>query len=163
MTADLVVLDVSVMEAEHLSALIGQFLELLDASSPSDVADPAIGRLLPAAYTADPDASDEFRRLTGSDLLERRRQDARVMLESLADSGGGSGTDDDPTRTFIVTLDADDARAWMRLLAAVRLVLASRLGIESENHHDDEDPRFGIYEWLGVWLEGLVRAVDAAD
>jgi kynurenine formamidase len=45
-------------------------------------------------------------------------------------------------------------------LAAVRLVLASRLGIERPEDHDAEDPRFGIYDWLGYRLDGLIRAVD---
>ena len=52
------------------------------------------------------------------------------------------------------------ARAWLRTLAAIRLVLASRLGIEVAEDHDPDDPRFGIYDWLGYRLDGLVAAVD---
>ena len=43
-------------------------------------------------------------------------------------------------------------------LAAIRLVLATRLGIRSEEDHDEDDPRFGIYDWLGYRLDGLVQA-----
>ena len=45
-------------------------------------------------------------------------------------------------------------------LAAIRLVLATRLGIRSEEDHDVDDPRFGIYDWLGYRLDGLVQAAS---
>ena len=57
-------------------------------------------------------------------------------------------------------LDPEDLQAWLRTLAALRLVLASRLGITTEDDHDGDDPRFGIYDWLGFRLDGLVRAAD---
>ncbi|MFG6445463.1 DUF2017 family protein [Microbacterium sp. P06] len=168
MSGRVVVLEISVLEAVHLSGMVEQFLELLDSSdidgaTPSD---PAIARLVPDAYTGDVDASTEFRRLTGSDLFDRRRHDAGVVLATLAtedtDADLNSVSDEDLTRSFVMTLDDEEAGAWMRVLAAVRLVLASRLGIETENDHDEHDPRFGVYEWLGVRLEGLVHAIDAA-
>ena len=55
-------------------------------------------------------------------------------------------------------LDTEALQAWLRCLAAIRLVLATRLGIRSEEDHDVDDPRFGIYEWLGYRLDGLVQA-----
>ena len=51
--------------------------------------------------------------------------------------------------------------AWLRTLTALRLVIANRLGIESDDDtHDPEDPRYGVYDWLGYRLDGLVRAAD---
>jgi hypothetical protein len=41
----------------------------------------------------------------------------------------------------------------------VRLVMATRLGITTEEEQDD-DPRFGVYNWLGFRLEGLLQAID---
>ncbi len=58
-------------------------------------------------------------------------------------------------------LDPEDLQAWLRTLAAIRLVLATRLGIKTEDDHDEDDPRFGIYDWLGYRLDGLVRAAEA--
>jgi hypothetical protein len=167
-TVRVVVLEISLLEAVHLGAMVRQFIDLLDAtqvdsSAPSD---PAIARLVPDAYVDDADASEEFRRLTGSDLLDRRRRDADTVLASLAPEGVElelTDVDDaELVRSFVVTLDGDEAGAWMRVLAAVRLVLASRLGIESEEDSDASDPRFDVYEWLGMRLEGLIQAVDAA-
>jgi hypothetical protein len=60
-------------------------------------------------------------------------------------------------------LEPEDLRAWLRCLAAIRLVLATRLDIRSEDDHDVDDPRFGIYEWLGYRLDGLVQAVSGED
>jgi hypothetical protein len=42
-------------------------------------------------------------------------------------------------------------------------VLATRLDIQSEADHDVEDPRFGVYEWLGYRLDGLVQAASNDD
>ena len=52
------------------------------------------------------------------------------------------------------------ADALLRTLAAIRLVLASRLGVDDEDTHDNDDPRFGIYDWLGYRLDALLTALD---
>ncbi|WP_375384137.1 DUF2017 family protein [uncultured Microbacterium sp.] len=164
MNERLVVLEVSRIEVAHLSGLVTQFLELLQAGDdqrPTD--DPAIARLVPDAYTDDPDAAREFRDVTQSDLIARRIDDAGAVLSTLGGIGlVPAGTPlDDPrfTELVAITIDADQSRAWLRTLAAVRLVLAARLGIKTEDDHDENDPRFGIYDWLGYRLDGLVRAV----
>jgi len=61
--------------------------------------------------------------------------------------------------TFIF-LNKDLALATADYTAAIRLVLASRLGIVDADDHDEDDPRFGIYDWLGYRLHGLVTAID---
>ena len=38
--------------------------------------------------------------------------------------------------------------------------LATRLGVAEADDHDSADPRFGIYDWLGYRLDGLVGALD---
>ena len=50
-------------------------------------------------------------------------------------------------------------QAWLRTLTAVRLVIATRLGITSEEEQDD-DARFGVYNWLGFRLDGLLQAIE---
>lgn len=158
-----VVLEVARIEAAHLASLVTQFAELLDESDdPTD--DPAVRRLVPDAYD-DPTDAQEFRDLVAADLLDRRRADAAVVLGSLE---GTADVPDDPQHpAFIesvaVALDRVQAAAWLRTLSAVRLVLATRLGIADEDDHDPEDARFGIYDWLGYRLDGLVQAIDDAD
>jgi Tfp pilus assembly protein PilN len=56
----------------------------------------------------------------------------------------------------IVELDAGAVTAWLRTLTAVRLVMATRLGITTEAEQDD-DPRFGVYNWLGFRSKACSR------
>lgn len=151
------------LEATHLRALIDQFIELVEESAVA-AADPAVRRLVPDGYADDPDAAEEFRALTERELLGRRHQDAETVrtslspaatLVSLSDAGSEGWEEVD------LALSPDSVQAWLRTLAALRLVLASRLGITDEDDQDPRDPRFGVYEWLGYRLEGLVRAIES--
>lgn len=158
-----VVMQITRLEAAHLSGLVGQFAELLRDSGRDG--DPAIARLAPSAYADDPDADREFRELTQSDLLDRRGADAAVVLTSLSEA---SRIPEDPADPALleeteVRLDPDAAQAWLRTLAAVRLVLATRLGVAEADDRDSDDPRFGVYDWLGYRLDGLVAALDRPD
>jgi hypothetical protein len=161
----LVVLQLSSIEIAQLSALLRQFSELVDEHRTT--LDPALARLVPAAYPDDPAASEEFGRLTRDDLLGRRADDAGTVLRSLT----GTGLGDDPAALDetdaalprVLALDEDDAAAWMRTLTAIRLVLATRLGIATETDGDPDDPRTYLYEWLGGLLEGVVQAVSRAE
>lgn len=164
MSGRIVILEITRIEVAHLSALVTQFLELLEASDDAHPADdPAIARLVPDAYRDDPTAAQEFRDVTQTDLLARRIDDAGVLLSTLREVElvPGDAALDDPRFAEVVsiTIDADESRSWMRTLTAVRLVLAERLGIRSEDDHTEDDPRFGIYDWLGYRLDGLVHAV----
>ncbi|MEZ3161309.1 DUF2017 family protein [Microbacterium sp. BWT-B31] len=180
MTRDRTILiGLSRLEALHLAGLTTQFMDLLDATElASD--DPAVARLVPDAYVDDAEASREFREVTEADLLTRRREDAAAVLTTLhplleaaddhreaPEDEGDDDPDDDPAdldpallESVPVTIGADDVQSWLRTLAAIRLVLASRLGIEAEDDHDDRDPRFGVYDWIGYRLDGLVRAIS---
>lgn len=160
MSERIVVLEVSGLEALHLAGIVGQFRDLL-ASSPADE-DPAVARLMPDAYPDDDTASREFRRLTGGDLLERRAQDAATVLNTLGIDGDDLDPTSDPDTTIAVALGETEALAWMRTLSAIRLVMATRLEITAEDDHDPEDPRFGVYDWIGYRLDGLVTALDRA-
>jgi hypothetical protein len=154
----IVVLEMSGLEALHLAGIVGQFRAVIADTRRDD--DPAIARLLPDAYPDDNDASAEFRRLTGDDLLGRRTRDAETVLRTLGMDGGDLQPDSDPDATLTVALGEDEAMSWMRTLSAVRLVMATRLGIHSEDDHQPDDPRFGIYDWIGYRLDGLVSALD---
>ena len=157
-----VMLELTRMEAAHLAGLVTQFAELLEDAE-SAAGDPAIARLVPDAY-ADAEAAQNFRDMTEGDLLERRRQDAGMVLSSLSEAATlpeDAEPDDEVLMELIeLRLERDVLQAWLRALAAIRLVLATRLEIRSEEDHDVDDPRFGIYEWLGYRLDGLVRAAS---
>lgn len=137
-------------EARLLSTLAGQVADLVASA---DEVDPAVLRLLPDAYRDDAEASAEFRRFTAEGLGNRKVLNARAMVESLEQV---------PT-TGEVRLDAPAAGAWLRSLTDIRLVLAERLGIETE---DDEDGREvdpimrDVYDWLGFVQNSLVEALD---
>ena len=148
-------------EAVLLQSLAGQVADLVSTSSTSEnhstnstgTPDLALARLLPDAYPDDPEASAEFRRFTVSGLAERKVGNAETLIRSL----DGSGV------TGRVTLDDSEALSWLRCLTDIRLTIASRLGIESE---DDEagrsiDPLMReIYDWLGFVQNSLIEALD---
>ena len=161
------VLELTRMEAAHLAGLVTQFEELIQGADDGAPNDPAIARLVPDGYTGDPEAAQEFRELTQRDLLDRRESDAARVLASLHRTPGlpEEGAITDPSDEALLEimelrLDPEDLQAWLRTLAALRLVLASRLRIKTEEDHDADDPRFGIYDWLGYRLDGLVSAAD---
>ncbi|KAA9148750.1 DUF2017 family protein [Microbacterium lushaniae] len=164
MSGRLLVLELTTVEVAHLMAITEQFLELLrDADSSPD---PAVTRLVPDAYPDDPRASGDFRRLTSGDLLDRRAADARTLLGTLAQHGPVPAVADLDEHTAMhpltVTLDTEESAAWLRTLAALRLVLASRMGIVDEDDDPVDDPRAVLYDRLGQRLDTLVAAVGPA-
>jgi hypothetical protein len=158
----LLVLDLTTVEAAHLNAITRQFLSMVEDPASGD---PAVARLVPDAYPDDPRASGDFRRLTSGDLLDRRARDARTVLDTLGQHGPAPAVEQLDERRALelrtVTLDADEASAWLRTLTAVRLVMASRLGIQHEDDDPGDDPRAVLYDWLGQRLDALVAAIDA--
>ncbi|WP_159500107.1 DUF2017 family protein [Microbacterium sp. 18062] len=161
-----VVLELTRIEAVHLRGLVDQFVGLL-ADTTDATADPAVSRLVPSAYPDDEDAAAQFRSATQSDLLLRRTDDAAAVLADLTVAGDIGPPQEMATTDALVeltiVLDRERTGAWLRTLAAVRLVLASRLGIVSEDDHDPDDPRYGVYEWLGYRLDGLSRAASSGE
>ncbi|MFJ2541842.1 DUF2017 family protein [Microbacterium sp. NPDC087589] len=148
------------VEGAQLAQLVDDFRELVGTNR--DVEDPAIGRLVPDPYPEDEDSSRVFRDATRDDLLDRRALDADVVRNALAGMRGD--LDEMSQNEAFAEHDLDillsDIDAWMRTLTALRLVIAERLGIESDDDHDPEDPRFGIYDWLGYRLELIIEAAD---
>lgn len=149
------------IEAMHLARLVDDFLVLMHEGSSTD--DPAMARLAPDAYPDDPSASAEFRHASERPLFDRRASDAAVVSQALTAVGSVDDDADEDEALAAVTIDigADEVNAWLRTLSALRLVLATRLEITDENTHDPNDPRFGVYDWLGFRLETLIEAADA--
>ena len=157
MSDRMIMLTLTRIEANHLGDLVRQFTDLLNGT-PAET-DPALDRLAPDAYPDDPDASREFRSVTRGDLLHRRANDASIVRRALERVDQPADPDDFSPVDIAIPGEAIDA--WLRTLTALRLVIANRLGIESDDDtHDPEDPRYGVYDWLGYRLDGLVRAAD---
>ena len=175
-TGSLIRMRLSDYEAGLLASLVEQLVELIEADSaepassdpfelwqaelaasePLDRSDPVITRLFPDAYPHDPIASAEFRRLTQTRQRNDRRDQADVVLRALEECEGGAR----PVQVQLADLDA-----WLKTLTALRLSLASRLGIRTADDVDDveelgdDDPRsfvFQLYEWLAYLTESLL-------
>ncbi|WP_217183813.1 DUF2017 family protein [Streptomyces sp. AC495_CC817] len=146
------------VEAHQLTRLLADLREVLSAPG----ADPAVDRLAPDPYPEDAAAGAEYREATRVELLDRRATDAALVEAALAPMSAEAPTlserDALTERTFAIDEDAVDA--WMRTLTALRLVIATRIGIRDDDDHDEQDPRFHMYDWLGYRLELLVQAAD---
>ncbi|GAA2713823.1 MULTISPECIES: DUF2017 domain-containing protein [Streptomyces] len=148
-------------------------LARLFAEGPSEPpADPALARLFPDAYGtpgAEQDRQErayaaEFRRYTENDLRERKREDALGVVRSLdALTVAGDGV-------AVLRLAPQEGRQWLGALNDLRLTIAARLEITTEDDSDalyrlpDADPRKPMvmaYLWLGGLQETLVEALMA--
>jgi Domain of unknown function (DUF2017) len=130
--------------------------------------DPALARLLPEANRQDPAAAAEFRRLTETGLRSRKRRNARLAADALSAPATGR-----------VTLGGDEAAALLTALTDLRLVLAERLDLRTEQDADRlhqvlrqrmADPAGGadpwaataaVYDLLTWWQEALVAALTS--
>ena len=137
------------LEVELLGDLASQVVDLLDESPASDA---AVARLLPDAYRDDEEAAQEFRRFTEQGLTDRKIVNARMVIRSL-ESGGE------------VELDTVGQQAWLRTLSDIRLIIASRLGIETDDDHgrdesDDDLMMRDIYDWLAGVQGSLIESLE---
>lgn len=130
-------------DSENWEARLG----LVDRPRPED---PALLRLLPDVDPEDDERSAEFRRLTEFDLKQAKAHNVRIVLLGLS-----KGND--------ISLARDEVLAWMKGLNDLRLVLAVRLGIDTEEaqeekyaHREDlsesEDLTLTLYDFL-TWIQ----------
>jgi hypothetical protein len=147
------------VEGIRLASLVEEFRGLL---SDGDPADAAILRLTPDPYPGDADAGRSFAESTRSDIYDRRRADAAAVRAALAEfrTDQEELSEDEAFRAHDIRVSSGTLDSWLRTLNAIRLVLAERLGIADDDDHDPDDPRFGVYEWLGYRLELLIQTAD---
>ncbi|GGC21491.1 hypothetical protein GCM10010974_00080 [Brevibacterium sediminis] len=130
-------------DSENWEARLG----LVDRPRPED---PALLRLLPDVDPEDDERSAEFRRLTEFDLKQAKAHNVRIVLLGLS-----KGND--------ISLTRDEVLAWMKGLNDLRLVLAVRLGIDTEEaqeekyaHREDLSESEGLtltlYDFL-TWIQ----------
>jgi hypothetical protein len=125
-----------------LRELMEQFMEMLE-----DPGAPVLHRLFPPAYSdpADVARQDEFRRLMMEDLVERRREECRMILET-ADAR---------------TLSEDQLLAWSRTINSLRLALGTYLDVKEEDDlHAPRSAEESAYHWLSWLLEETVDALS---
>jgi hypothetical protein len=164
--------------------------------TPREPDDPAARRLLPDASRDDAEVTAEFRHLTQTDLAAgkvRALEQLADLLDGGADEGlyGDDGSLDDLTDAFeddpddddrgVVLVARDDARQAASALTDLRIVVAQRLGLETDDDvevlHDEvladavgADPVRGLDAevrryWGGVFVaagfaqESLVTAM----
>ena len=145
----------NLVESHILEQLFGELQAALDSDAPT--ADDAVrARLYPAAYE-DPDDARAFRELTESSLSAER--DERIE-QSVAELRAGR-----TLRRTEVTVDADGAERWMKVLNDLRLTFGTQLGIsedEDNNTLDESDPQVHLrarYLWLTALQDALVTTV----
>jgi hypothetical protein len=158
-------------ERTILTTLVSELVELVEPDRPSDADplaemvgidpfaqrpdDPALARLLPDAYAEDEESAAEFRRFTERSLRELKVAHARTVLETLHRSGEK------------LALGDGEVQAWLGTLNDLRLTLASRIGLDEEDHEalrrlPPDHPAsflFHLYDWLTFLQETLVHAL----
>jgi Domain of unknown function (DUF2017) len=118
--------------------------------------DPVLARLLPDAYSEDPEASAEFRRYTEQSLRSGKVAAAQGLLATLP-AGGGK-----------VTLNEEQCQDWLRALNDLRLALGVILDITEESDQQSQrlsadDPRsvyMVVYHQLSYLQQSLVLALE---
>jgi hypothetical protein len=127
------------------------------ASTETAPTDPALARLFPDAYRDDEAASAEFRRFTQAGAREDKITAARIVATAV-----GTATE---ARLLI---PESEIMAWLTTLTNLRLTLAARLGIQTEDDHErlaflpESDPQawlVSLYTWLGWVQESLLAAL----
>lgn len=147
------------LEGARLLDLVEQ-LQTIVRDSEAD--DPALDRLTPTPYPDDETAARDFNETTRHDLLDARVRDATIVIDALLPFRAfDEVSEEEGLASTVVDIPLAHIDAWMRTLNALRLVLASRLGISDDDAHDGQDPRFGVYDWLGYRLETIIVAADA--
>ena len=146
-------LELTEFETELLGTLLADYEELIRGE---DADDAALVRLFPSGYRDDPDADAEFRKYTRSGLVDRKTANAGSVSAALAQ---GARID--------LTTDAFDS--WLPVLTDLRLVLADRIGIETDDDAESlaaggpEDAVGEVYNWLGELQWFLLEALDDSD
>jgi hypothetical protein len=135
-------------ERELLASLPLQLKELVDGAAD----DPWLKRLFPPAYHErdDADKQQEWHRLMGEDLVDRRRQQLDVLAAT----------------AMATELDEDSLHVWSQAINDLRLYLGTRLDVTEDtdiDDYDEADPDHGLYVlygWLSYVQDHVVTALS---
>ncbi|MCQ9387324.1 DUF2017 domain-containing protein [Brevibacterium sp. 50QC2O2] len=153
--------DTTDMTGEATEGLGAMFERMFTMGPQTPPEDPALARLLPSLDREDPERSAEFRRYTEPELRESKLSNLRRALLDLDRSGR-------------IDLDREGARAWMIAVGDVRLVLAARLGLQTEADVQAMDTGFeelseadqmhiSVYDFLSWMQERIVDELMDLD
>ena len=153
-------------EPDASGPLAGLQMSTGDLDAPED---PAVRRLLPDASRDDEAVAAEFRRLTEADLRSAKIARLRDVWQALVDPATGAsgppGRRRSRPRTTVdddddLVLTREDAPAFAAALTDVRLVLAERLGIRTE---EDADRLYAVLEAQAAAEEDAAALGHPAD
>jgi ribosomal protein S18 acetylase RimI-like enzyme len=149
-------------EVMMFTDLVQQIIALLVRvkEGEADIDGAVLTRLFPDAYA---EASDEFRRFTIDDLIDRKIENAQGVLESFDKAGVRTTGDGDVT---LVRLDREYSMYWLGTLTDLRLVLATNLGIGTEAaavEGADNEYVQSLYEWFGFTQGSLIEALEEVE
>ena len=140
-------------EYDMLHSLPEQLRPIL--SGEHDVAG-ARDRLFPPAYD-DPQHEADYRELIGSDLADERLAALEAFADTLEQGSHGR-------RRWSADLTPEQAEAWLSATNDARLVLASVVGITSEEQWDEGpaegDPAGAALWYLGWLQDALIGALS---
>ena len=133
--------DLGPNERQLLVSMCDQMRDLLTSG------DPSLVRLFPTPYGDDTERNEGYAALVVPELTERRL----AALETVRSTAQAT------------QLTAEELSAWMRSVNDVRLVLGTILDVDESGtpptgDQDDAD-RYATYEYLGMLLELIVRAM----
>jgi hypothetical protein len=146
-------------EAAVLTRLCEELTTLLDdeTGGAEGGSDPVVDRLFPRAYLdpTEEEAESDWQRLVHEDLVDGRRRAVATVEATLAGATVRRGR-------LELTLDQEQAQAWLAVLNDARLALGTRLDVTEDldlSGLDPDDPEtapFAVYWWLGVLEERLI-------
>jgi hypothetical protein len=138
------------LEPYEVALLRGLVEDVVALVRSDDSANAATKRLFPDA-SPDPETAASLRDLLHDDLREAKLANARDLLATLPDDGR-------------VSLDREQADAWLTALNDVRLALGTVIGVTAESYDAepaDDDAAMHVYDWLTGLQDSLVEAVSA--
>jgi hypothetical protein len=146
-------------EAAVVTRLCEELTTLLSAES--EESDPVLDRLFPRAYLdpTEEDAEADWQRLAHGDLVDVRRRSLAMVEGSLAAAEVKRGR-------FELTLNEEQAQAWLAVLNDARLALGTRLNVTEDidlsglDANDPDTAPYAVYWWLGMLEERLIDVLS---
>ncbi len=129
-----------------VAAFLQRLPELFDRIDPQE---PAAERLRVPVYPDDSEANEEWWHYMSDELETGRAQDRSVFRSTMREAADGA------------FLGREEAHAVARVTGELRLVVAARVGIETEDDYDGlDDADRSLLDALGAIQMGVLRALE---
>jgi hypothetical protein len=136
------VLAFSEAESELMHSLIVEYLYLIGGQHDG----PLPARLFPAGYRDDPEAAEAFGDATLESLRARKIDNAELVSTAAAL--------EPPIRLGMPVVER-----WLPTLTDLRLLIAERIGLETDGDEVPDTDHGLIYLWLGHLQEAMLTAL----